>query len=203
MRRFFGLASGIWRRLKRAYFAIPVRRARPASIAFNTFKTLVQSLLMWLVFLGIGPLCVWAIESKLRLCGWPVARFWAAPEGAMGLFCLGWCVAWTSAWVLIRWGQGTPLPLDATNRLVVRGPYRWIRNPMAFASLIQGVAVGLALGSPGVLAYVLCGALAWNFGARPWEEADMEARFGEEFKRYKNAVRCWIPRLRPYSPNQN
>ncbi len=73
---------------------------------------------------------------------------------------------------------------------------------MACASLIQGVAVGLALGSPLVLVYVLCGALAWNFGARPWEEADMEARFGEEFQRYTNAVRCWIPRLRPYSSQE-
>lgn len=201
MRRVFGLESG-WQRLKGFYFAIPARRARPASVIFNTFKTLVQSGLLWLVFLGVGPFCAFEVESKLRLGGWPVPRFGVPLVGCVSLFCGGWLVAWSSAWVLIRWGQGTPLPLDATNRLVVRGPYRWIRNPMACASLVQGVAVGLALGSPLVLLYVLCGALMWNTLARPWEEADMEARFGVQFQNYKQAVRCWLPRLYPYSPDE-
>lgn len=73
---------------------------------------------------------------------------------------------------------------------------------MACASLLQGVAVGFALGSPLVLLYVLCGALTWNTLARPWEEADMEARFGDAFVNYKQAVRCWLPRLHPFSPDE-
>lgn len=123
MRRVFGMESG-WRRVKRLYFAIPTRRAKPASVAFNLFKTLVQSVLMWLVFLGIGPFCTLFVESKLRAGGWPMPRFEVPLVLCIPLFCGGWLAAWSSAWVLVRWGQGTPLPLDATNRLVVRGPYR-------------------------------------------------------------------------------
>lgn len=157
---------------------------------------------MWLVFLGIGPISARFIESKLLSFGWPMPRFQVPLSLPVSLFCLGWLVAGRSAQVLVCHGQGTPLPLDATNKLVVRGPYRRVRNPMAASSLLQGVAVGLGLGSPLALLYVACGVLLWNFGARPWEEADMEARFGDEFRRYKRAVRCWLPRLRPYSPDE-
>jgi len=52
------------------------------------------------------------------------------------------------------------------------------------------------------LAYVACGAVLWNFLARPWEERDLEFQFGEHYRAYKRAVRCWLPRLRPYAPIQ-
>ncbi len=67
-------------------------------------------------------------------------------------------------------GAGTPLPLDPAVRLVLVGPYRHVRNPMAIAGLAQGAGVGLMLGSPGVLAYVAAGLLFWNFVVRRWEE---------------------------------
>ncbi len=180
-------------------FEVPARRARPASVAFNIFKTLVQGSLMCLTFLVIGPFLVWRLETALLRHGWPLARFAFPPAGALTLFGAGLLVAWGSAWTLVRFGDGTPLPLDATNKLVVRGPYRWVRNPMACASLLQGAAVGLFLGSPLVLLYVASGALLWNVTARLWEEHDMETHFGEEFRHYKREVRCWIPRLHPYS----
>jgi protein-S-isoprenylcysteine O-methyltransferase Ste14 len=47
------------------------------------------------------------------------------------------------------------------NRLVVAGPYRWVRNPMALASIAQGVAVGLILSSWLVVVYAVAGALLW------------------------------------------
>jgi len=198
MRRFLRLQSDVFQFLNQTARLIPARRARPASWAFNLWKTFVQSALMWLLFLGALPLVVREVESWLLEHGWPLRRFKAPLTLAVALFGGGWMVAWSSAWVLVRWGDGTPLPLDATNRFVVRGPYRWVRNPMAFASLLQGSAVGLALGSPLVLFYVLCGAWMWNYGARPWEEADLEERHGEEYRTYKAAVRCWLPQLRPY-----
>ena len=91
------------------------------------------------------------------------------------------------------------MPTDAPRKLVISGPYRWVRNPMALAGITQGVAVGLMLGSWSVCAYAICGALMWNAFVRPWEEADLAARFGEEFERYRAAVRCWLPRVRPYT----
>ena len=83
-------------------------------------------------------------------------------------------------------------------KLVVSGPYRYVRNPMACAGLAQGFFVGVYIGSWPTLVYVVCGFFAWNYIARPLEEDDLRARFGEEFEMYCHHVRCWIPRFRPW-----
>ncbi len=185
-------------RLKAIYWALPSRRARPASVARNLAKTGAQSVLMWLLFLGVLPLLFWHIESWLLTHNWPLQRFAPSRVLAVVTFISGWAIAWASAWNLVKWGQGTPLPIDATNELVIRGPYRYIRNPMATASLLQGAAIGIWFGSPLILTYVFAGALLWNVAARPWEEADLRARFGADYERYQKQVRCWWPRLSPY-----
>jgi len=92
-------------------------------------------------------------------------------------------------------GHGTPLPAAMPNRLVIAGPYRYVRNPMAVASIVQGAAVGLLLTSWMVVAYAIAGAMLWNFGVRPHEEADLEQRFGNTFRRYRDTIRCWTPRF--------
>jgi protein-S-isoprenylcysteine O-methyltransferase Ste14 len=92
-------------------------------------------------------------------------------------------------------GRGTPLPSAMPNRLVIAGPYRWVRNPMAVAGIMQGVAVGLILSSWLVVAYAVVGSLVWNYAVRPSEEADLRSRFGADFARYESEVRCWLPRV--------
>lgn len=189
-------------RLKALYWKLPSRCARPASVRRNVVKTLWQSLGMGIVFLVVGPLLLWQIESWILRhqwpLNWPLSRFAPLPIWAGALFVLGALLAWWSGWTLARWGEGTPLPIDATNRLVVRGPYRWVRNPMAIGSLTQGAAIGLGVGSPLLVLYSVAGGLLWNLAVRPWEEADLHARFGPEFEHYRQHVRCWLPRLSPY-----
>lgn len=81
------------------------------------------------------------------------------------------------------------------NRLVIAGPYRWIRNPMAVAGIVQGAAVGIILQAWLVVAYAVVGSLVWNYAVRPLEESDLKKRFGDDFQQYRDAVRCWIPRV--------
>ena len=94
-------------------------------------------------------------------------------------------------------GEGTPLPSATARRLVIAGPYRFVRNPMAVAGIAQGVAVGVMAESWLVVVYALCGSLVWNWVVRPLEEADLVARFGTTYAEYAQSVRCWIPRLTP------
>ena len=96
-------------------------------------------------------------------------------------------------------GGGTPLPVDAPQRLVCAGPYAYVRNPMAIAGLGQGASVAVLLQSPEVAAYVVVGMLVWNFFVRPEEERYMSHIFGAEFEHYRRAVKCWVPRFRRYS----
>jgi protein-S-isoprenylcysteine O-methyltransferase Ste14 len=168
--------------------------ARPASRGWNTLKTLLQIAAMWSVLLGLIPLAIRRLESGLGspyLTGmeWLGAGLFVACSG-IGL--------WTAN-VMVRDGSGTPLPLDTARHLVVSGPYRHVRNPMAMGGFGQGIGVGLWLGSPAVLCYVAIGAALWQFLARPWEERDLEMRFGDQYRKYRDAVRCWLPRLSPYA----
>ncbi len=171
------------------------RRAGPASAPWNVAKTLLQIALFWGFFLGAVPVFVAWIEPAVGLERFsfpaqkPLAALVFAALSAVGLW---------SGYTMSRLGQGTPLPLDAPRRLVVAGPYAWIANPMAAAGFAQGFAVGLALGSCGVFVYVLLGAAIWNFVVRPAEEQDLEAMFGEDYRAYRRAVRCWIPRRTPW-----
>lgn len=175
------------------------RVARPASLRVNLAKTLAQTLVMWALFLFLGPLLAFAIEGLVGADEW---RFASAMWRAFGsaLFIGGWLLAWWSAWIMISRGDGTPLPLDCPRRLVITGVYRYVRNPMAMGSLAQGVAIGLFCGSPLVVFYALAGVFVWNCGARRWEERDLAERFGADYTHYRDCVRCWIPRLHPYAP---
>jgi protein-S-isoprenylcysteine O-methyltransferase Ste14 len=174
------------------------REAKPASRRWNVVKTLGQTAVFWTTFLAALPALVFAAEGALGLDGW---RF-GSPAGVWiggAAFALGGALGLTSGIVMASEGKGTPLPADCPRALVVAGPYRYVRNPMAVAGLAQGAAVGLMLGSPAVVLYALAGGPVWNVFVRPWEEADLERRFGEPYRRYRASVRCWLPRFPGYA----
>ncbi|MBW3570001.1 MAG: isoprenylcysteine carboxylmethyltransferase family protein [Gemmatimonadetes bacterium] len=169
-----------------------LRHARPASAGWNTAKTFAQIAVFWGTLLFLVPWLIRMLELRLGVpsFGGPGMRV-----VAVGLFvALGGLGVWSGV-TMARSGRGTPLPLDAPRRLVVSGPYAYVRNPMAIGSLGQGVAVGLYLGSPLVLVYVGIGAWMWQVLARPLEEMDLARHFGAEYEAYRDAVRCWCPNL--------
>lgn len=155
---------------------------------WNLLKTFLQTSVFWFIFLYVLPYLIIKAET---MAGVPAF----SPLMLLGGWCfiffsiLGLYSGYTMSW----WGRGTPLPMDCPNELVIQGPYRVIRNPMAVAGIGQG---GLTLGSYSILIYALLGAVFWHVLIRPKEEADLLERFGETYKRYQNEVKCWIPRFR-------
>jgi protein-S-isoprenylcysteine O-methyltransferase Ste14 len=170
------------------------RVARPASRGWNSLKTGGQIVVMWGLLLGALPLALHLVEHRL---GSP--RLPACPGLGAGLFVVASLCGLATANAIVRDGEGTPLPLDTARKLVVGGPYRYVRNPMAMFGFSQAIGVGLWLGSPAVLVYTAAGIMIWQGLARPWEEADLERRFGDRYRRYRAAVHCWIPRLTPFT----
>lgn len=164
--------------------------------AWTAVKTLLQIVVFWGTFLFVLPYSIIAMQDEIGLTRISAAGlFWS---GLVGMVCFSVLGLWSAA-TTIRVGGGTPLPTDCSPVLIVQGPYRFVRNPMALAGIGQGVMVGVMCGSWPVVIYALCGALAWHFGARPVEEADLQERFGEPYERYRAAVRCWVP-LRRSNP---
>lgn len=164
----------------------------------HVLGTALQIVVFWGLFLGVLPLVIAAAETRWRLRPpLPGPLVTALSTTGVVVFVLASVLGLASAVSMSTRGAGTPLPSAMPNRLVVAGPYRIVRNPMALAGLTQGAAVGLVTASWTVLVYAVAGSIVWNCVVRPLEEADLEQRFGDDFRRYAAAVRCWVPRLRP------
>ena len=106
-------------------------------------------------------------------------------------------VSWTVS-LFATAGRGTLAPWAPTQRLV-RGPYRYVRNPMisGVAAILLGEAV--LIGSPWLLAWFGF-FLALNATYIPLvEEPGLVRRFGEEYLVYRRNVPRWLPRLNPWS----
>ena len=98
----------------------------------------------------------------------------------------------------VREGRGTPAPVAPTERLVVGGLYRYVRNPMylGVATTIAGQAILLARPVLAVYAAAFV-ALVATF-VRFYEEPTLVEQFGPEYEAYRRAVPAWRPRLRPW-----
>jgi protein-S-isoprenylcysteine O-methyltransferase Ste14 len=100
-------------------------------------------------------------------------------------------------------GEGTLAPWDPTRRLVVRGPYRRVRNPMISAVAVVLLGEALALGSTAILIEFGVFALINATFIPLAEEPDLVRRFGDEYEEYRRAVPRWIPRRTPWTPGEN
>jgi protein-S-isoprenylcysteine O-methyltransferase Ste14 len=95
-------------------------------------------------------------------------------------------------------GQGTPAPWDPPRKLVIRGPYRHLRNPMISGAILILLAEALLLQSWPIAIWMTIFMIS-NFAYIPLvEEKDLENRFGEPYLHYKDEVPPWIPKLRPW-----
>jgi protein-S-isoprenylcysteine O-methyltransferase Ste14 len=92
-------------------------------------------------------------------------------------------------------GAGTPAPIAPTERLVVGGAYRYVRNPMyvAVLSMILGQAL-LYADWPLVLYAGIVAVTVFTF-VKLYEEPTLARRYGDEYEAYRRAVPGWLPRL--------
>lgn len=95
---------------------------------------------------------------------------------------------------------GTPMPLAPTERLVVSGFNRYVRNPMYFGLLVVLLGQALVFGSLGVVLYAAVMWLVTASFVRWYEEPALLRRFGAQYAAYRAAVPAWWPRGRPWTP---
>lgn len=160
-------------------------------------KTLLQLIVVWTTTLFVIPSFITPVERKIGIAA---IEFAGQKPIAVVAFVAVSLIGVSGAVAMVRSGRGTPLPMDTAGRLVVSGPYAFLRNPMAVSGISQGLAVALYLGSPLVALYSLTGGAIWQWIFRPLEEEDLAARFGEPYLDYCRSVRCWLPRFNRYQP---
>ncbi|TYK46902.1 methyltransferase family protein [Actinomadura decatromicini] len=98
-------------------------------------------------------------------------------------------------------GLGTPAPIAPTRHLVVGGLYRHVRNPM-YLAVITTIAGQTLILQRGILLWYLATATAVMVAfVHLYEQPALRARFGTQYEQYVQAVPAWLPRLRPFHPD--
>ena len=144
-------------------------------------------------FLVLAPGVVVGLLPWL-ITGWR-AGHWGPAAAAAGVL----LIAAGCGFLLYAFGQfaaegiGTPAPSAPTEHLVVRGLYRYVRNPMYLAVLAAIAGQALLLGRPVLFGYGAVVAVAVGCFVHWYEEPALTRRYGDEYLGYRQHVRGWIP----------
>lgn len=136
----------------------------------------------------------WATDGLLSIATIPGGPVWTTAGLTLigvGLTLCAWCVG------LFVLGRGTPVPVNPPERLIRRGPYAWVRNPMLTGVFAALFGTGLLLGSVSMVvlwvpAYVLLHVLELKWV----EEPELERRFGAAYRAYRDTAPMFVPRFR-------
>ena len=109
-----------------------------------------------------------------------------AAGGALALWCI---YTFASA------GRGTPAPFDPPRRLVVGGPYRFVRNPMYVGAALALAGAALFYESLPLAAYAALFLLATHLLVVFYEEPALRETFGPDYEAYRGRVGRWWPRF--------
>lgn len=101
-----------------------------------------------------------------------------------------WCIF---AFVII--GKGTQMPLDPPRHLVIRGPYRFVRNPMYVGAGFALAGAALYFESLELVMYGAVLSVITHSFVVFYEERVLEKKFGPDYEAYRRQVRRWLPRL--------
>jgi protein-S-isoprenylcysteine O-methyltransferase Ste14 len=96
-------------------------------------------------------------------------------------------------WDFAAFGRGTPAPIDAPKRLVVRGLYRYTRNPMYVGLLTVLLGWAALFQSTGMLSYAIAVGAVFHLFIVLYEEAHLRHQFGAEYDNYCATVSRWLP----------
>lgn len=155
--------------------------------------TLVAAAFVGTMFVGLPRWILAATGQPAMVTGWP--RLVGLVFLGAGITVMVWC--WG---VFGVHGRGTPAPFDPPRQLVVRGPYRYIRNPMYVAGILVLLGQAVLFASLPLLAYAAAFWLAAQLFVLGYEERTLTRRFGSDYAGYCASVRRWVPhRLRPPS----
>lgn len=156
----------------------------------TAFKTL-----LWSIFVP-GTVAVlipyWLLSSgwaffALRLGAF---RFLGLPLMLLGALIYCWC-----AWDFTFTGKGTPAPFDPPQELVIKGPYRLVRNPMYVFVLLTIIGAAIFFENAILLVYAALVFTFFHLWVIGYEEPTLHRKFGTAYARYCAAVARWIPRF--------
>jgi protein-S-isoprenylcysteine O-methyltransferase Ste14 len=161
--------------------------------------TRTSALLGSFVFLLVTP------GTVCGLVPWLITGWRRPGDPTAWVDAVGWLLVLAGAAVLLRaflafaWhGRGTPAPAAPTERLVVEGAYRFVRNPMYVAVLALVLGQVLLFGSWGLVAYLVVLAVTIDLFVHFYEEPTLREAYGPAYGAFCENVPRWLPRPTPW-----
>ncbi len=150
-----------------------------------------------LLFLFVTLTAFVALPWSILLFSGGFLDFQIGPYRFLGLLPLGLGAA-VALWTVLSFalvGNGTPAPFDPPKKLVITGPYRYVRNPMYLGAVSVVIGEGLLLQSAVVFFLAVLMWIFFHVLVVRYEEPDLRNRFGQEYQKYLNDVPRWLPRI--------
>jgi protein-S-isoprenylcysteine O-methyltransferase Ste14 len=151
---------------------------------------LLKNLLFTLIVPGTVAVYVPLNIADGRPTGWGAGMAAGIPVLLLGAFVYAWCV-----WDFASFGRGTPAPIDAPKKLVIRGLYHYTRNPMYVGVLTVILGWALLFGEAVLALYALLVGTCFHLFIVLYEEPHLRAEFGDEYDAYCAMVARWLPRI--------
>jgi protein-S-isoprenylcysteine O-methyltransferase Ste14 len=139
---------------------------------------------------GVDTLDLWRSHPATRV---------ALPILGCAFICLGLVLMVATIRLFVTVGKGTLAPWNPTQRLVVQGVYRHVRNPMISGVFCILLGEGLVAASLPLFVWFMLFVLGNAVYIPVAEEPGLVKRFGADYLMYKQSVPRWIPRLKPWA----
>lgn len=153
------------------------------------FRSFLFSLLVPAILVGWVPLRVFDRHTVVRDGSYEMHEILA-----LALIGVATAVYLHSAWLFAVKGRGTVAPFDGPRKLVQRGAYRWVRNPMYLSLCTVLVAEAAYFESMHIAVYALCVCCASHLAIMLHEERELGFQFGALYEDYKRTANRWLPK---------
>src|SRR5687768_5053135 len=151
----------------------------------DTAQVAIRPPIAWLLTLLVGLALDWLVPLPFVPAGLPAGWIGSAVFAA-AVALLAWAIA-----TMTRAGSNVPTSMPTTT-IVDTGPYRFTRNPIYLAMFLGLVGLAMAFNSLWLLAVLVPFALVIRYGVVAREEAYLERKFDDAYRRYRSRVRRWL-----------
>ncbi len=162
----------------------------PISPAWLALRSLFWTIVFPGFFAGYLPWRFFGLRSVVVDLRIPL--HWAGPL----LICVGVALLAACIFEFARTGRGTLAPVDPPRVLVVRGLYRYVRNPMYLSVTLIVWGEILLTRSAAMFGYWIVWFVAANLFVLGYEEPALRRQFGSDYERYASTVGRWFPKSR-------
>jgi len=151
----------------------------------DTANVIIRPPIAWAVAVLGGLALNWLLPLPFVPATVP-AGWLGATVFALALALFAWAIV-----TITRAGSNVPTNRPTTT-IVDRGPYRLTRNPIYLGMVLGLIGLAIALNSLWLLLTLVPFALVIRYGVVASEEAYLERKFGDDYRRYRARVRRWL-----------